>query len=151
MNKYKDIINLPHHISSKHPPMPLEERAAQFSPYAALTGYHALVEETARLTDTKPELTEEDLEVLDRKLHILQSAAQNGEKPAASITYFVPDERKEGGAFRTVSGIIKSVDFITRTLVLFADNEISAGEIVPTADIIEIGGMLADEIDDWQA
>lgn len=92
---YEDIINLPHHVSPVHPPMPLSDRAAQFAPFAALTGYGDVIKETARQTDRKPELTEEEKQELDYKLQMAVSLP--GEKPAVTITYFVPDKKKAGG------------------------------------------------------
>ena len=92
---YEDIINLPHHVSPIHPPMPLSDRAAQFAPFAALTGYGEVIKETARQTDRKPELTEEEKQELDYKLQMAVSLP--GEKPAVTITYFVPDKKKAGG------------------------------------------------------
>ncbi len=151
INKYDDIIDLPHHQSAVRPHMSPDERAAQFSPYAALTGYDALVKETARLTDRRPELSDEELEELDRKLHIIQAAADAGQKPEASVSFFVPDEKKEGGSFRTITAKVKKIDFITKTLVFLADNEISPGEIIPIPDILDIGGRLVEQVDDWEA
>ena len=92
---YEDIINLPHYVSPVHPPMPLSDRAAQFAPFAALTGYGDVIKETARQTDRKPELTEEEKQELDYKLQMAVSLP--GEKPAVTITYFVPDKKKAGG------------------------------------------------------
>ena len=92
---YEDIINLPHHVSPVHPSMPLSDRAAQFAPFAALTGYGDVIKETARQTDRKPELTEEEKQELDYKLQMAVSLP--GEKPAVTITYFVPDKKKAGG------------------------------------------------------
>ena len=151
MGKYDDIINLPHHQSLTHPHMGLAERAAQFSPYSAVTGYDALVKETARLTDRKIDLSEEDLEMLDRKLRVLQEASVAGQRPTAAITYFVPDEKKDGGSYQTITGKIRSVNLIAKTVIFYADNELSPGEIIKTGDIISISGELIDEIDNWQA
>lgn len=106
--KYKDIIDLPHHVSSKHTPMTLENRAAQFSPFAALTGYDAAIAETARLTDEMMDLDENTRSFLDGKLSILQQKEQ--EHPTISVTYFVPDGRKEGGAYETVTGVVKRLE-----------------------------------------
>ena len=99
--KYDDIIHLPHHVSATRPRMPMLDRAAQFSPFVALTGYEAAVRETARLTDQRVELDESAKAELDRKLRLLLSLPG---QPEASITYFRPDERKEGGAYETVTG-----------------------------------------------
>lgn len=96
MNKsYDDIIHLPHHVSATHPHMSMAERAAQFSPFAALTGYEDVLTETARKTEQKIELDETIKEELDQKLHLLAEHVQN--PPSVSITYFQPDDYKEGG------------------------------------------------------
>ena len=89
MGKYDNIINLPHHISSKHPRLSMEQRAAQFAPFAALTGYGDSIKETARLTDTRIELNEEEKEMLNIKLQELKSKIST--MPQVTITYFVPD------------------------------------------------------------
>ena len=94
---YDDIINLPHHVSTRHPQMSMYDRAAQFSPFAALTGYDDAIQETGRLTEQKIELDEETLEKLDERFQILQEHL--GEQPEVRFTYFKPDERKEGGAY----------------------------------------------------
>ena len=97
------MINLPHPVSKVHPQMPIAERAAQFSPFAALTGYGDAVKETARLTDAKIELDEDAKEILDEKLK--QIREQIEEHPEIEITYFQPDERKKGGSYITITGI----------------------------------------------
>ena len=104
---YDDIIDLPHHVSERHPQMSMYNRAAQFAPFAALTGHNAAITEVARLTEAEQELSESDAEVLNRKLAYLQSL---DEKPTISVTYFVPDDKKEGGSYHTATGIVKSVE-----------------------------------------
>lgn len=104
---YDDIIHLPHHVSERHPQMSMYNRAAQFAPFAALTGHNAAITEAARLTEAEQELSESDAEVLNRKLTYLQSL---DEKPTISVTYFVPDDKKEGGSYHTATGIVKSVE-----------------------------------------
>lgn len=104
---YDDIINLPHHVSERHPQMSMYNRAAQFAPFAALTGQDSAITEAARLTEAEEELSESDAEVLNRKLAYLQSL---DEKPTISVTYFVPDDKKEGGSYHTATGIVKSVE-----------------------------------------
>lgn len=104
---YDDIIHLPHHVSERHPQMSMYNRAAQFAPFAALTGHNAAITEAARLTEAEQELSESDAEVLNRKLAYLQSL---DEKPTISVTYFVPDDKKEGGSYHTATGIVKSVE-----------------------------------------
>ena len=124
---YDDIIDLPHHVSAAHPQMSMTERAAQFSPFAALTGYHAAIEETARLTDERIELDEDAKAVLDRRRQILQAA--ESERPQVSVTYFKKDSRKDGGAYRTVSGRIKKTDEFRRVLVMENGEEILFDDI----------------------
>ena len=98
---YDDIINLPHHVSERHPQMSMYNRAAQFAPFAALTGHDSAITEAARLTEAEEELSESDA------LAYLQSL---DEKPTISVTYFVPDDKKEGGSYHTATGIVKSVE-----------------------------------------
>ena len=107
-SKYEDIIDLPHHVSYRHPRMSRIDRAAQFAPFSALTGYGAAVEETARLTEGLTELDETARALLNEKLRMLADSL--GDEPQISITYFRPDERKAGGAYVTVSGIVKTLD-----------------------------------------
>lgn len=116
--KYDDIIALPHHVSRKRAPMSMTDRAAQFSPFAALTGYDAAIAETGRLTEGYVDLGEGSKEVLNEKLKLLQAAQQA--QPEVTVTYFCPDERKQGGSYRTVSGRIKKVDAVGQRL-LFTD------------------------------
>lgn len=99
--KYAGIMNLPHHVSPTRPQMPISDRAAQFSPFAALTGYAGVIRETARLTDRKIELDETMLTALNERYQLLLSVLDA--EPEVEITYFVPDERKSGGAYRTVT------------------------------------------------
>ena len=127
MGAYDDIIHLPHPTSPRHPRMPMIDRAAQFTPFQALTGYGEAIQETARITGEKAELTEEEKAVLDDKLHFL--AATGNE---AAFTYFQPDGRKSGGAYVTALGAIKKLDPLERRLVL-AD-----GIAIPIDDILEI-------------
>ena len=123
---YDDIIDLPHPDSERHPRMPMANRAAQFSPFAALSGYDGAVQETARLTDRKAELTEEEKAVLDTKLQLLIPGM------GASFTYFRQDEKKEGGVYLTVTGTVKKFDSYAREVVL-AD-----GCRIPIDDILEV-------------
>ena len=115
-HKYDDIIDLPHHVSERHPRMPMLDRAAQFSPFAALTGYDAAIIETARLTDQKRELTEEQKQEISKGLRELRERIKND--PAVTVTFFQPDDRKSGGAYRTVTGEAKKVDAYLGVLLL---------------------------------
>lgn len=127
---YDDIINLPHHQSETRPHMSMRDRAAQFSPFRAVSGHADAVEETARLTENRVELDEDELAVLDRKLKKLQ--AHLNDKPEAEITYFVPDERKSGGACLTVAGVISRIDAQKRVLMM------DSGKCIPLDDIVSI-------------
>ena len=129
---YDDIINLPHHVSDKRPQMSMQDRAAQFSPFAALTGYDSAIRETARLTDTKLELTEETMAVLNTKLQMVADSI--AEQPELSFTYFKPDEKKAGGAYVTVSGAVKKVDDYERLVIL------QSGERIPIDNLLDIDG-----------
>ena len=115
---YDDIIHLPHHQSSARPHMSLHDRAAQFAPFAALPGYGDLVRETARLTDTKVELSEDEKEKLDRSLAAVAGSLKQGIRPEAALTCFVPDERKEGGRYEVYTGSVKRIDTVRRVLIL---------------------------------
>lgn len=113
-SEYEDIIDLPHPTSQKHPRMSLYDRAAQFSPFAALTGHDAAIRETARFTEEKIEQSEDMIRGLDRKLRLL------AEHPGAeaTVTYFVPDEKKSGGAYVTHTGTVRKIDTYEHTLVM---------------------------------
>lgn len=127
---YSDIINLPHHVSHNHPQMPMEARAAQFAPFAALTGYDAVIHETARQTDKQVELEEFDNERLNRKLAELMTILDN--HPEITVSYFQPDKRKDGGTYATVSGHIKKLDTYEQFL------EMENGILIPISNIIDM-------------
>lgn len=126
-HKYDDIINLPRHVSSKRSLMTNYDRAAQFSPFAALTGYEAVIEETGRLTDSQIELDEGGKYLLDEKLQAIQ--AHLPETPFVKLRIFCPDARKSGGAYETVAGHVKKIDPVTRCLVLTEGNVIPLDRI----------------------
>lgn len=105
--EYEDIIGLPHHVSTVYPQMSIYDRAAQFSPFAALTGHEAAIQETARLTEEQAELNEDKKEELNEKLQELMAHAE--EHPTVTVTYFKPDDRKEGGKYETVTGIFRKI------------------------------------------
>lgn len=129
-HKYDDIINLPHHESKNRSQMPILDRAAQFAPFAALTGYGAAVKETARFTERKIEPDEENMAVLNRRLEFIKDHIN--EKPEISVTFFCPDLRKEGGEYVTVSGSVKKLDEFRHRLILEDETEI------PFEDLWEI-------------
>ncbi len=130
--KYEDIINLPHHVSKTRPQMPMSDRAAQFAPFAALTGYDDAVKETGRLTDDKIELEESSLNELNAKIQLLREKLADA--PEVTFTYFRPDDRKDGGAYLTITGTVKKLDDYERLLVL------QDGTKVPIDDILDISG-----------
>ena len=119
---YDDIINLPHHVSRTRPQMPRADRAAQFAPFSALVGYGAALVETARLTDRRIELEEDDRAAMDRKQQKLMERI--GERPEVAVTWFVPDARKEGGQYITTVGRLKRIDEVRRVMVLVDRTEI---------------------------
>lgn len=133
-DSYEDIIHLPHHVSKTHPPMSLHDRAAQFSPFAALTGYDAAIAETGRLTEERVELDEQSRARLDAHLHRLL------EYPNAQvhITHFVPDARKDGGSYEEKTGFIKKIDAHSRTIVMTDGTKIPIDNVVEiTSDILQ--------------
>lgn len=127
MGAYDDIIHLPHPTSARHPRMPMIDRAAQFSPFAALVGHGAAIEETARLTVRKIELTEDEKTLLDEKLRLLLETGGEG-----VFTYYLPDERKDGGAYITAEGAVKRIDPLEGRVVL------KNGTAIHIEDILEI-------------
>lgn len=126
-HRYDDLLDLPHHISVTHPHMTLYDRAAQFAPFKALTGYEDDIEETARLTDQRVELDGERIELLDARLQLLK--ARLVDTPTVSITYFQPDARKHGGSYETATGVVKRIDTIKRVVVLRDGRQIAIGDI----------------------
>lgn len=133
-HKYDDIINLPHHVSKRHPQMSLLNRAAQFSPFAALTGHEAAIEETARLTESFIELDEDRKGQLDEQLRIIRENLE--QKPECEITYFQPDEKKTGGSYATICGRIKKIDEYEHQII-FTD-----GKALPIKHLYSIRGEL---------
>ena len=128
--KYDDIINLPHHESKKHQRMSLEARSAQFAPFAALTGYDEVIRETARLTNKRIEINEEMKAILDEKLLLIKTQIKS--KPNITVTYFVPDSKKDGGKYITVTGKVIKIDIYKQHIIL--ENKIE----IPISEIIEI-------------
>ena len=134
--QYDDIINLPHHESASRPRMPIQNRAAQFMPFAVLTGYDDAIEETARLTDEKINLDEYMKAKLDKKLKILQKQIKN--EPEITIIYFQHDKLKTGGAYVSVNGVVKKIDYYKRTIVMQDETEIAIDDIINiTGDIVK--------------
>ena len=136
--KYGDIIDLPHYVSKTRPQMSMVDRAAQFSPFSALTGYDAAVTETARLTDEQAELDEGRIAALDERLQGVRDRIVKGERPEITVTYFQPDEKKSGGSYVTVVGTVKRVDEYARVIEMMAGNRILIDRIY---EIICDGGV----------
>ncbi len=134
MEKYEDIINLPHHVSSTRPQMSMIDRAAQFSPFAALTGYDAAIKETGRLTDEKIEMDEESFKALNIKFQILHDHMD--EEPEVTFVYFKPDERKAGGAYLRQTGVVKKIQEFERQIVLVS------GAVIPMDEVQDIEGEI---------
>ncbi len=129
---YADIIDHPRWVSPKHPPMSLYDRAAQFAPFAALTGFEDMIGEEARTVDNKIEPGEEDLEELNRTLNRIGTEIAGGRKPVVSVTYFIPDPLKTGGIYETVTEKVRRIDGTARKIIL--DRMVSVG-----GSFLEIG------------
>ena len=127
-NPYEDIMHLPHHVSKKRPPMSMMDRAGQFSPFAALTGHDDAIQETARFTDQRQEMDEDLLGLLGMKMQ--QLAERLDEQPEVTLTCFHPDPKKAGGAYVTVTGIVKKMDTYERQILLQDGRRISMDEII---------------------
>lgn len=132
--KYDEIMGLPHHVSKTRPQMPMSDRAAQFAPFAALTGYDSAIKETGRLTDERIEHDVEALSALDMKYQLLMEALD--EAPEVTITYFQPDERKAGGKYVSAVGAVKKIDDFERRITM------RDGTRIPMDDILSIDGEL---------
>lgn len=126
-HKYDDIINLPHYTSKKRPRMSMHDRAAQFSPFAALTGYEDAVEETARLTDSKIELDDDKVADINTKLQLIKEHLS--ELPEVTVTYFVQDEKKAGGAYLTLTDKVRIIDEYEKFIVFISGKRILIDEI----------------------
>lgn len=133
-DQYDDIINLPHHVSSTRPQMSMIDRAAQFSPFAALTGYDAAIKETGRLTDERIEMDDESFKVLNIKFQILHDHMD--EEPEVTFIYFKPDERKAGGAYLRQTGVVKKIQEFERQIVLVS------GAVIPMDEVQDIEGEI---------
>lgn len=125
--KYRDIIDLPYPGKSKHTRMPVGDRAAQFAPFAALTGFGAVLKETERITEKRIELDEYEKEKLDEKIRMVLEEKEL--RPEITVTFFVPDEKKDGGAYVTISGHLKRVDEENQRLILEEGERIQLGDI----------------------
>lgn len=119
MNNYDDIINMPHHVSANRPHMPISDRAAQFAPFAALTGFGAVITETGRQTDSRITLSDDKLESLNEK--ITDVMRRTFQQPLITVTYFIPDKKKPGGSYAVYTGNVRVVDEFKR-VIIFTDS-----------------------------
>lgn len=137
--KYADIIDLPHHQSERRQKMSNYDRAAQFSPFAALTGHADSIKETARLTDDYNEPSEQMKAIMDKKILFLMEQLEN--QPEITITFFKPDEKKEGGAYITITGVVKKIKTYERQM------QMTTGDLIPIDMIFGIDGEIFSKID----
>ncbi len=128
MNKYDHIINLPHYVSCKRPQMSLYNRSFQFAPFSALTTYAEKIRETARLTDEKIELSEEEKEIINRELLLIDKMIKT--KPQVVITYFIKDKKKSGGCYKKITGNIKKIDKVYNYIILTDYTKIFIDDII---------------------
>lgn len=136
---YADILTLPRPVSSRHKPMPIAERAAQFAPFAALTGYADVIREASRLTEHRIELGEDAKEELNRMLQLLAAKVRSyGRSEAVRLTYFCPDARKDGGSYRTCTGCVVKFPSDRQVLVLESEDPSAPPECIPLQDIVSL-------------
>ena len=147
-NPYADIIHLPHHKALNRLHMSMYDRAAQFSPFAALTGFEGVIAETGRLTDRKIELSESEKILLDQKLTLIDDVIQDKHHPEITVVYFVPDYLKDGGEYEEYTGKVRHIDKVERTVVFLAANERSAGKAIKIDEIKNVHGELVDYMDE---
>ena len=140
--KYDDMLHLPHHVSPTRPRMTMAERAAQFSPFAALDGHQEAIRETGRAVGRRVDLSEEEKEVLDQKQRVILAALDRGESPEVAVTYFLPDPQKAGGAYVSRTGRVKKVREAEGRLVL------TDGTEIPLPDVADLGSRLFDGLFD---
>lgn len=146
---YADIIDLPHHQSKTHPHMSLYNRAAQFAPFAALSGYEDMIAEESRETDMHMQLEEWEMEKINRKLNVIADAADHGLRPVLSITCFVPDTKKAGGAYVTTTEQIKRIDAVRRKVILMkTQGKAGLNVEIDFDQITDISGELVDGLDE---
>ena len=126
-HKYDDMIGLGHHISRTHPPMARIKRAAQFASFDALTGFGAAIHEVGRETGEKKELSEDEIDMIDAKLAVIQYHIK--EQPNITVTYFIPDDKKAGGRYVTVSGKVRKLDEVKRAIIMTNGTKIPIGDV----------------------
>lgn len=135
------MLELSHHVSETHPQMPIRERAAQFAPFRALTGHEQAIRESARLTDPQAELDEERINILNAEMQLLQEHLD--EQPEITVTWFQPDAKKEGGAYKTISGVLKKINLAEGFLIL------RDGERIPVQKIVSLESNLFAALLNW--
>lgn len=138
MSRYDDIIHLPHHVSKTRKPMPMINRAAQFAPFAALTGHDEAIAETARQTAPKRILSSDEQEILSKRL--AYAISHIGERPNLTFTYFIPDMLKDGGKYVKITGVIRKYDELGRTVIL------ETNEILLIDNILSISGGIIEKL-----
>lgn len=138
MSRYDDIINLPHHVSPTRQRMSMHDRAAQFAPFSALTGYEESIVEAGRLTEERRELSETEQTELNKRVNFLAKSLKSN--PEVDIVYFVPDERKSGGEYQSVTGMIKTISLPERIITL------NSGQAIRLDDILDISGAIFSEM-----
>ena len=143
---YKDIIDLPHHQAEGRKHMSLYDRAAQFSAFAALSGYDDIIAETGRLTTNKIELPEHIQDELDRKFALLISMTDEGYRPEVTVSYFVPDKTKEGGSYESYTGDVKRIDTTSKQLMFYDKEKDLTGNIIDIGMIISVESNLFDKM-----
>ena len=146
---YADIIDLPHHQSGKHPPMSLYNRAAQFAPFAALSGYEDMIFEESRETEMQTQPEEWEMEKISQKLNLIADVIQDGHHPTLSITCFIPDEKKAGGSYVTVTEQIKRLDAVRKKVILMKkQGRAGLNAEIDFDRITDIRGELVDYLDE---
>ena len=146
---YADIIDLPHHQSKTYPHMSLYNRAAQFAPFAALSGYEDMISEESRETGSQTYLEEWEMEKISQKLNLISDTIDDGHRPALSITYFVPDAKKAGGEYLTVTEQIKKIDSVRRKIILMKKEGLAGLNAEIDIDkVTDIRGDLVDYLDE---
>ena len=143
---YANIINLPHHQSYGRKHMSLHDRAAQFAPFAALSGYDLMIQEEGRLTYSQKELSEYQSEILDRRMNLISDMSDSGKAPIVTIIFFCPDKRKAGGSYETITAMVKSIDTVSKSIFLYGSENKDDRRVPPVridfqaiADIIITG------------
>ena len=139
-DKYDSIVSLPHHVSVTRPQMPMSDRAAQFAPFAALTGYDSAIKETGRLTGEKTEQDEDALAALDMRYRMLSESLDA--KPEFTITFYQADDRKEGGRYLSITGRVRKIDEYERLIIM------QDGAKIPMDDISAIDGNFKRSMDE---